>query len=364
MTATKYVAELRGRSNDRLARVLALLHRLALISAAAFAICLCLSSTLVANRIINAPEVAGLLAIGAAAVFFIAMDSYQQGALIGFEAARRCAFANVLSSLGAIPLTLLLTASIGVWGAVLGYVATSALQYTTSRWYLLRTMEEFHISPSDVHWLSEIAVLPKFAIPALLAAAMVAPAHWLCHLMLLRLPDGKNQLALYTVAIQWFQALSFLPGAAGRIVLPILSDMTARHDLVRARTLLNRTTAATSLFAIPLALVLVFLSPWLLQMYGPAFVAGSMTFGLVITAATLSTISNPVGQMLAARNRMWVALGMNFGWATVYVGMATLLVPFGALGVAVSLAGAYLFHLILVFSWAKWEADDRTSSNR
>jgi O-antigen/teichoic acid export membrane protein len=298
----------------------------------------------IARDLLHTPQIAPYLALASLTVMLFAIDGFQTGAVIGFEALRGSALVTCAAAAISIPLTVALAAGCGLPGAVLGLVLSVALKCAAGRWLYERCLARDGIARFASHSGTEWRGLGGFALPAFLAVALVPPAHWLCQTLLVRTPDGHDQLALLAVGMQWFKAVLFLPVAAGRIILPVLTDALADGVAGHSQRILWASVGATALLVIPAALLISELAPWLLKLYGASFAPAATVLGVLVAAAALSALCAPFGQMLAARGEMWLGFGMNLLWATTYLAATALLLEHGAAGVALALLGAYAVH--------------------
>jgi O-antigen/teichoic acid export membrane protein len=358
-TATRYIAALKLRDTRRLGHILALSQRTVFFFGAIMTGALALFSPQLASGVLNTPALAAPLSIAAFTVFFATLDGYQKSVLIGMEAMRTLANATVLGVAISAPVMLLAVHSYGLTGAAIGLVAGTMIQAGISLYLASREMKRFGIKPEPRECLREWPVLRDFALPALLAGALVAPAHWICQAMLANTPGGHAEIALLGVAMQWFSAILFLPSVAGRVVMPMLTDYIAAENHADSKRLLVLAVKANALVALLPAATIALLSPWLLSLYGPDFQNGSMVLIIAVFTAALLAAQVPVGNMLAAVSRMWLGLLMNLGWAAIYIGVAFLLLEHGATGVITGLGLAYLAHAIWTFSFATYQLRSR-----
>ena len=99
MTATKYVAEFRGKDPARAGRIIALSSLVAMGTGALVAAVLLLIAPWLASETLSAPQLTGLLRLSAGFLFFSALGGAQTGALAGFEAFRTIARLNIMTNL-------------------------------------------------------------------------------------------------------------------------------------------------------------------------------------------------------------------------------------------------------------------------
>ncbi len=350
--ATRYVAELRERDGTRLGHILTLAER-AVLSFGVLAVGgLVASADWLASRVLNAPDLGTPLAFAAGTVLFAALDGYQKSVLIGFEAMRAFAIGNIVGVAMGFPIMLLAAKHLGLPGAALAMAVNALVQAGVSRRQMLYELHSYGVRRKGAGCLSEWRVLWSFALPALLAGALVGPAHWIAQAMLANTPNGYAELAVLGIAMQWFQVILFVPATAGRVVLPILTDHVAKDDRAGSRKILLYAMTANALVAVPMAVAVGILSPYVLGLYGSGFEHQHASLVVAVATAALVAIQAPVGNLLAATARMWLGALMNAGWAAVYLSLVYLFRAQGALGVMVALGAAYLAHAVWTFWFA------------
>ena len=350
--ATRYAAELRLRDTIRLGHILTLAERTVLGFGLIASMGLVLGSGWMAAHLLNAPQLRVPLAVAAIAVCFTALDSYQKSVLIGFEAMRAFAIGTVTGVIIGFPIMLLAASHYGLMGVAVAIVVNAFLQASISRYQMTRELRKFGVKRNAEGCLSEWPILWHFAFPALLAGAMVGPAHWAAQALLANTPNGYAELAVLGIAMQWFNVIMFVPGTAGRVVLPILTDHVTNNDYGNSRKILLYAMSANALFAVPLAVIIGVLSPYIMSLYGKNFENDYMPLIIAVMTAALLAIQTPVGNLLAASSRMWLGALMNAGWALVYVGLAYFLLDEGAAGVMVASGIGYMVHA----TWTFWFA--------
>lgn len=342
--ATRYVAELRRSDPHRLANILALTERSVVAFGAIGTIGLAIASDYIAVHVVNSAALAGPLAIAAFSVFFSAVDGYQKSVLIGVEAMRPLALGAVFAAAVSVPLTILAANLYGLEGAAVALVINAMVQAAVSRVQIWRHLTRLGIAANGVGCLREWRILRDFALPSLIATVLVTPVHWVSQMLLVNSADGYAQVAILGVAMQWFNAAMFVPNIAGRIVLPVLTEQMTLGKDNQAAKVLKLTILANVAFALPLALVLAAGSPWLIAAYGQEFQGNGLPLAVIGFVACLAVSAVPLGQFLAAENRMWVGAGLNCGWALVYLLAAWQLTDHGAVGIVLALGVAYVAH--------------------
>jgi O-antigen/teichoic acid export membrane protein len=356
MTAIRYTAELRAQKSLRLGYILSLAERTVFVCGLIASTVLVLSASWMAARILNAPDLAVPLGIAAFGIFFSAVDSYQKSVLIGFESMRAFTIGTVVGVTTGLPIMLLAAKYYSLNGAAIALVITAILQTCISRYQMARVLKEFGVKLSAVGCLSERSIIWRFAFPALISGALVAPAHWVAQALLANTQDGYNELAVLGIAMQWFNVIMFLPATASRVVLPILTDYVTKNDSGRSRKILLYAMATNGVVAVPLVVIICVLSPYIMSIYGKNYENDYLPLVVAALTAALLAMQTPIGNLLAASSRMWLGALMNVGWAVSYIGLSCLLKDKGATGIMVALGVGYVVHATWTFWFALLQA--------
>jgi O-antigen/teichoic acid export membrane protein len=351
-TASRYIAALKGNDPKRLGHILRLTEWTVVISSIAMSALLALGAPFLSDRIIEAPSLAQPLAIAAGAILFVTIDGFYKSALIGFGAMRSFAWASVLGSATCLPLLIWAAYLNSLSGLAFALFLGAIIQSTISFLLTRKQYRDFQIESDSVNCWREWRVLRDFALPAMLAGTMIAPAHWVVQAILARVANGYNEIGLLGIAMQWFNMVMFLPTIAGRVITPMLTEYVTTGRRQAGRSLLKLAIGINAAIAIPLAASMAALSPFVLPLYGRDFADGSITLAVAVaTSALLATLS-PVGAIIAAISRMWLGMFLNLGWAVIYISSAYFLRSYGAAGVVLALAFAYIIHSIWTFRFA------------
>jgi O-antigen/teichoic acid export membrane protein len=360
--AIRYAAELRLREPARLGRILVLAERTVIAFGLIASVGLFVVSGWLAQHLLNAPNLEVPLSITAFAVLFTALDSYQKSVLIGFESMRAFAIATVAGAIAGFPIMLLAANLQGLAGAAAGLLVISLIQFGISRHQMANELKKFGVERDVKNCWSERPILWRFAVPALFASVLISPTHWAVNGILANTSNGYSQLAVLGVAMQWFNLIMFLPGTAGRVVLPILTAHLTKNDQRSSRKILLYAMAANAVVAVPLAVIVGIFSPRIMSLYGNSFEKEYLPLILAVMTATILAIESPVGNIIVASSRMWLGTLMNAVWAFVYFGLAYVLVNKGAVGIMAALAIGYVVHATwtIFFAISQLRSGDNT----
>jgi O-antigen/teichoic acid export membrane protein len=348
LTSTKYVAELRSIDPERAGVILGLVNRVVLWSGAAMAAILFLLAPALATGILNAPQLVLELRIGCLLLFFNEINGVQIGSLAGYEAFRRIAAVNLLRGLAGLPIGVAGAWLFGLRGAVVAAVVAAAIGMALSHVALDREAKRHGIKITTHGMRREASILWHFSLPAFIASAVIGPVGWVGNAMLVNTPGGYGQLGIYNAASQWRTTVTFLPQVLGQAALPILSSLWGSGRGRSTRRVLMMSVATSAVSAIPVAIVLIFASDFIMSLYGPGFAGNGAVLAVVALSVVLLTIQMPVGQMVAATGRMWVGAAMNVAWSAVFIVAVVLFLShgMGALGFALAGLVAYCAHCI------------------
>jgi O-antigen/teichoic acid export membrane protein len=354
MTATKYVAEFRTKDPARAGRIIALSSVVAFATGGLIALALFTFAPFLAAHTLAAPHLVLEFRIGALLLFFNALNGAQTGALSGFEAFKAIAYANLIRSLLSFPV---MVSGVLLWrlpGAVCGLVLAAAIACLVNQWVLRNECRRAAVPIRYGSIASERRVLWDFSLPAFLSGAMTAPATWAANTMLVNEANGYAEMGIFNAANQWRTTLLFLPGLIGQVVVPIFASLQNVGGNRPARRVLLGSVLTNGFCTVPVLVVLLPCSSWIMSFYGQAFSPRGAVLQVSLFSAALLAIQTPVGNLIAAFGRMWVGFFMNAGWAACLLGAAygLLVLGWGAQALACAYLAAYLAHAVWTFWFA------------
>ncbi len=344
LTATKYVAEFRGKDPDRAGRVLAISAVTALISGILMTGTLILTASFLAKHTLGAPNLAAPLAIASGLVFFGAMNGAQNGALIGLEAFQAIARVNLWTGLLSLVFIVSGAKYGGLRGAVWGLIGGVAANWLLNNRAIRYACAEARISYQFATCAKEWRILYQFSLPAFLASVVVGPAMWACNALLVNQRDGYLEMGLYTAADKWRLLILFIPGTVAGIALPMLSNLHGEDDpsgyskVFNANVLLN-----LGLTILPGIVIALFAVP-ILSVYGTAYRSAWPILVILAFSAVPEALNNVFGYAAISQGGVWWRLGFDVLLAVALVGFSFWAIPkWGAVG----LAGGYCVALSL-----------------
>lgn len=112
---------------------------------------------------------------------------------------------------------------------------------------------------------------------------------------------------IYKVAAQVTSLLGFGLSAANMIVAPITAELYSQGDHERLQRLIGWTAAGGFVFTTIGGLLMVFVGPFLLDLFGAAFQEGYTAMAVLIVGKVVFTFAGPTGMLMTMSGQEWVA---------------------------------------------------------
>ncbi|MEP5568691.1 MAG: oligosaccharide flippase family protein [Halioglobus sp.] len=346
LTATKHVAELRERDPERAGRIVGLSGVFALVTGGLMAIGLIVFAPWIAESVINAPHLSGVLRIGAIILFLNALNGAQTGALSGLEAFKTIAVVNFAVGLLSFPILVGGALIAGLSGAVWGLAINLGINWLINHLALRHQAQEHKIPLTWRRVGREARVLWTFSLPAALSGLMVAPSMWAGRAFLTNQPNGYEQLGEFSAAMIFQMPIIYVAGMIGRPLLAIVSN--SGNDISDGLGTLNMLSSWVIGVSVAIPLICF---PEVIEMFlGEEFATHSfrVTISIVIFYTTIMTFKSGLARVMAARNLLWLGVVSNALWSLILISSAYLLSEFGATGLALSFALAYAVNTVVI----------------
>jgi O-antigen/teichoic acid export membrane protein len=307
-----------------------------------------------ATRVLQEPEIASYLRLGAPLLFFSAINGVQMGTLTGFECFRTMTIGRVVMAALALPLLVAGVLLGGIRGVLIGQLVLSCVSFVWFRVALTRQSRVWGVVTSYRDAWQENSVLWSFAVPALLSGIVYMPVIWAANAILVRSPNGLAEMGMFNAAAQWRNLIIWIPGALGQVALPILTSLISEGDRTRFGKALRLNILVNVLLGLAAAIPISLCSYWILSLYGPEFSSRWLALVMLSGAAVLQATINVIGQVIASTSRMWWGFFLNMLWAFELLIATWLLVRYGANGLGTAYFVAYLLHLVQVAAYTAW----------
>ncbi len=349
ITATKYVAELRGTDPVRCGRIIGLILMVASFGGVVAGIALYYFSSWIATNTLAAPALAPMLQCSASLVLFSTLQGVYSGVLGGFEAFKRVAQVNWI---GAVIGTILLigcTMAAGFKGAVWGSILQIAVGCGIGHFALLKEAAGAGVKLSWALDVSDCRILWRFSLPAFLSSTLVGPVNWVCNTFLANQDQGYKEVALLNAANQWKNILGFLPLMMTSVLVPIFSSLHRAGKGSEFRNLLRQNLLTNAGICLVLALPLAAFAPFIMTWYGPEFRRGVPVFLWMLLGTVIVAVNNLLSRAMQASGRAWTDLTFSGLWAIVLLTGCFLLVP------AHKAVGVIIAHFLAAVALGIWQ---------
>ena len=363
LVTTKHIAELIATDRDRAARILSMALTASVVSGLSVGMIFLIAAPWICRSVLGDSNLQHVLRLATPLIALSTINGVQTAALSGFQAFRAIAKINILVAVLMVPTLTVGALTGGLTGACIGLVIVNAVSCLMTHMALRAETRRAELGFSLRGALKESKLLYSFALPAFLAGALVEPIHWFCATILINQPEGFRKIGAYYAALQWGNALIFLPSLLGQVVFPLLSEAFGRGDRAKVAKLLAVAMLVNGLISLVFLLGLGAGSHLIMGLYGEQVAAHWLTFVVVIGTAAIIAIQWPVGLVIAAANRMWLGLIMNAGWAIAFIVLTFLWAQGGSLGLASARACAYALHAFWVLAYAAYVVATRFQSS-
>jgi O-antigen/teichoic acid export membrane protein len=350
VTATKYVSEYRTTDPQRAGRILGLSSMVALLAAVCFCAALIVFAPSLAITSGNSHLEPAAVRIGGIYLFFVTLNGYQVGALVGLEAFRRIAAITAACGLATLPVVWLLSLWLGLRGAVLAQGMTAFLLCALCHAALTQEGRVRNVAVRYRGAWQQRSALARFSIPATASGIVVACAMWWCSVLLVK-SHGYAELALFYAANNMRLMIVLIPSLAARVASPLLNHMSAQGDRAGYKRTFWMAVAANALIALLIAGVLVLEGRHVFRLFGKEFVGPAALILLMSAAAVGEVISSSLYQVVFTGNSLWMQLAISAVWTIVLVFASNLtIVRHGTCGLAFSYLMAWCSSAIL-YAW-------------
>ena len=347
LTANKYVAEFKRTDPARAGRIIALASATAWISSGIMAVVLVACGPWLSAKTLAAPQLGGLLQIGAFLLLFSGVNGAQTGALSGFEAFKRIAHINLISGLLTFPFMVIGAWKWGVTGAVWGLIGSQVANCAMSFLAVRTEAAGYRIPLRYAGCLSDLSLFWSFSLPAVLIGLMNSVAAWGTSALVVNQMGGYGDMGIYNAALRVKQIPDAVLSMLIAPVIPVLSEAFGSADHVSYQKTLRLFLLMSTLTVVPISLVQVAAPELTLLPFGVEYQGRPSIVSCLMFYSILGSLGLCIGYVLTTTNRVWLIWLLSIGFAVGQVLAAVALVPrYAAAGYAASQSLAYLVWLV------------------
>ncbi|KMQ67897.1 hypothetical protein ACM39_11195 [Chryseobacterium sp. FH2] len=347
LTAARYVAYYRNTNKKKAYQVHKASNQIALIFGLIISAAIFIFNSQISKYSFGTPELSFSLKLSIIALFFSTLASAQSGTLTGFEDFKRLGINNLIYGIGQFLFIILGALFWGANGVIISLGISAGLFVILNQISINRhfgsTFQSIKAFTPEIK-----SIFIKFSFPAMLSTFVAMPAIWLGKALLVR-TNGFSEMAIFDVSEQWYLMVLFIPNSIGAIILPMLSNSLSEESGMQYNKLLKLNLLVNCAIVTILTLVIIFLAPFILKLYGSNFTS-YLPLRILLLAAILQTINSVLGQVIASKAKMWLGFAVNLFWGISFLIITYIFVEYlhlGALGLSYAFLLSYLLHSIL-----------------
>ncbi len=357
LSAIKFVTKYRHSDPARAGRILALCYAFSVVAGIVAAGAMIIAAPWLASGALASPGLAIDLQLASFVLLLSALNGTLNGVMLGLQAFRANGWMNVIVGLVSFPVLVTGAFVAGIRGAVVGLVVVQAVT-AVAMVLALRPISKRHgLRPIWHGCFGECRTLLGFSLPALLNSSLIAPVNWLLVMLLVNYGGGYSELGLFQVANNWFLVLLFIPGKLSQVYYPLLEDLMAHGEPTQARTFVWKLMRLNFVVFGAFALGLTVVSRYILQCYGPEFVAARPALVMTMWTAVCVAVNQPLTAFGFAHSRMRQVTLCSLCWATVSITAFIELRNHGAAGAAAARLLGYCVYTLLMAGVVLWLMD-------
>lgn len=351
VTATKFISQYRKDSPDHAASVYQLSNRFSLVIGLAIVILLLLFSHVIAEHILDSPDLDTIIRYGSIMLFVSILNGIENGTLMGLEDFRSIAINTLWGGIAEAVLMVAGAYYFHLSGAIIGFGLGITLLYILNFFSVRRSFARNHIDIKKGRIRKEDwKLLYTYSIPATLSAIMVTPAFFIIRTLLVK-SNGFGELAIFEAADQWKVILLFIPGAISQIVLPILASITNNKEF---KNTLLANIIGISCISLLFAIFTLLASNMIMNFYGNGF-EDTTPLILLGFSTVFSSVSNVIEMSVYSKDKIWTSFLLNLIWAIVLI-LSTyylLRMGYGASAPALAVFISYVAKTLMIWIYIK-----------
>ncbi len=258
----------------------------------------------IAISLFDAPELALYIKLAAVCYPFIAIQKAVLGTLNGFRKMHLFALLNIIQNFLAVvvSITLVLLFGMGVFGAVIGFVAPTVLIGILCP-VLIRQWIGFDASLWNVSIIWQTTVFGLYIV----LGNSVAFLNTQVDSILIGYYLNPTEVGIYAVAVLLAQTLTLIPNAVQQVTGPVITRLYAKGDLIGVRKIVFSTVKRSFLVSVAMAgLIGIFGKLLITLLFTAEFLLAYIPLLILLVGKSLYTPIMAVGFTLAGIGKVTV----------------------------------------------------------
>lgn len=215
---------------------------------------------------------------------------------------------------------------------------------------LIETLTIFELKPQkEVISISTLELI-KTASPLLFSGLFLYLLNY-TNVIMLGIMTNQTQVGIYNIAYKIGSVGFLVIVSVSTIITPKMAELYGKGNLSELKKLTHNATRLIALLSIPIVIILVIFSKFILSYWGNEVVAGSSTMIIVSIGVLFSAMAGNVDQILNMTENQHVLRNITIISFFVNLGLSYLLIPlYGIEGAAIaSLITNVLINLLCIY---------------
>lgn len=307
-TMTRAIAERRAHDRSGAAGVLALGIAATVGAGAVAALLALLLKDPIAERIVEQPQLALLIALGAPMIFFSMLNGILNAGLAGLEHFRYAAIGGIAGGTAYLALGAAGAMRLNLPGVFIGITSAAIIQSAVLALMLRRQTREHQLHFTQWPSQGERHGLLHLAIPAAVSGVLVTPALWIITSLIARQENGLTAVALFSAANTIRLLVMFVPHLVNGVTFSLLNHARGAADARTYRAMFWTNLGTVTALTAGGAIVATLLAPYILRLFGASFVEATPIVRVLLLAVIPEALAVSAAQIIHAHGKMWRAL--------------------------------------------------------
>lgn len=345
VTATKYLAIYKDSDSVRAEKILTFTRSFVLASSIVISIGIYFFADLIALEMMNDETLAYYVQLSSAAIFFTALNGYQNGLLAGLEKFKEISMINIVNGLLTFPILIIAAYYWKVYGVVIGLMTISFLTWLMSDFYVRSAMKASSLNYRFRGISTELPTIVNFALPSFLSGISVAPAILMTNVILAHQPNGYYQLGIFNAAYFFSVITSTINGVIGQVLYPYAMQQFKKDN----RKFEYFNIISPWIIGIVLNLPLIFFPDLMVIFFGSKYDTEDFKISVMLVALFSIIIAHRAGiaRNFAAADLMWWSVFSNGFWGIALILLSYYFASYGAIGITTSFLLAYILNSLI-----------------
>jgi len=346
-TLNRYTALYYKSDKKKVGQIITTLYIFTILLSLALSVTLFIISKSISLWTTNNIELTGYFRLTAGTVFFTAISSIEQSILQGMEKYKTNAKIQIITCMISLIFSSIFVFLLNLKGSIIALLLTQILNFVLLRKAVKKELEINNIQ-LEICFNNEIkdAIL-HFTIPSFISSIFVLPVTWLNNMLLVKY-SGFSEMAIFSIALQWFTILTYIPNQLGQ-VRPIYTDYYARNKKSELKNIIYKLTGYSTGLVVIISLGILIFGRYILLMYGSSYVNNYLIFAIMILTSVIVASQSQVGALIQASGKMWLGFFLNIIWAFILYISFYFMRDLGSLGYAIAYSISYAVHTINSF---------------